>query len=258
MINEVTDPTASPARGHRHETLGSAPLVQAGFELRARASTSLSLLPGRLAESLIKSHPRVTETEAAKFAGITEMPAESPMLITHVYMGPDDQQLVHLGTNGIGVNSLAYPGFEGFKETIETVIGEYLRLTNPKSVERIALRYINGFPASSPLLAPLTLKVDWPRPSNDDGDLQSLAARSIWSFVKPPGKLSIAVRAPHRLGTLVDVEFAWKARQPLPLESVLEWADQAHDRVYDAFKTMSSPALFESWRETEKGATSHG
>jgi uncharacterized protein (TIGR04255 family) len=230
--------------GSGHEKLVRAPVTEAICELRVVGTKPFSLLPGAMATALHEDFPASQETEAARVVGLLNLPPEAGFIVTHQFRSLDGKRLVQLGPGGISVNASAYPGFEAFKESIGRVFNTFTEIVDAQSVTRIGLRYINGLPLDSQLLASLTATVRWP--PLDGGKVQSIAARTVLGYEEPPGTLAVAISAPHSLGTLLDLDFFTEPKIEMTLSEILGWIDSAHERVYDAFRSMTSPALFET------------
>jgi len=232
-----------------HPTLTKAPVIEAVFEFRARAS-SFSLLPGALADPLKSlNYPKVVETELAKFGPMMELPdvpVDAPFLVTHRFSSEDDKSVVQIGPRGMTVNALAYPGFGAFRSTVTKVLDTYIALAQPKTVSRLGLRYINHVPSTTGrLFGSFAVKLEWPPLAG--ATQKSLAARMVLSYSEPPGELGIAIGDPADKASL-DLDFFLLPDRPMSQEQVLAWLDRAHDRVYEAFRSMVPSELFASWK----------
>lgn len=242
----MTSPSVVSAPGP-HPPLSKAPVSEAVFEFRRPHGTSFSLLPGAMAEPLRGlNYAKVVETELGKIGAWVELPPEAGILVTHQFCSADDKNLVQLGPRGFTVNSVAYPGFEAFREAVAKVLDVYLTLAKPESVTRLGLRYLNTVPATEGrLLASFTVKQDWPH--LEGSSPKSLAARMLLSYADPPGQLGIAVVDPAPKASL-DLDFFHSPEKAMTVDEVLSWVDRAHERVYEAFRGMVRPELFEAWK----------
>ncbi len=226
-----------------HDPLTKAPVFEAVFELRTKLSTSLSLLPGAMAAALRPDYPHATETDLARLGGMLTPPPETGLLITHQYRSEDGKRLVQLGPTGISVNALAYPGYQKFRDAIEGILKHYSAQAALESVVRLGLRYLNRLPRGSRLLAPLTVRMEWP--AQPSGKLESVAARSVVSYEYPIGRLGIAISEPYEAdGVLLDLDFFHEPRRRMSNEDILTWIDAAHEKTYEAFRTMVDAEMF--------------
>jgi uncharacterized protein (TIGR04255 family) len=230
-----------------HPRLAKAPVIEALFELRGKFDRPFSLIPGRMAEALAADYPETIETELAKFGSIfAEYPTEAPFIVSHQFKTPDGKRLVQIGPMGIAVNSLAYTAFADFRASVSSAIETYYSVALIKGISRVGLRYLNRVPAKDgAFLGGLTVKLDWP-PLNS-AKATSLAARMVFSYDDPPGQLGAALAGPNPETTL-DLDFSFTPHSELALRQVLSWIDRAHERIYEAFTALVSPALMESWK----------
>lgn len=231
---------------HEHARLKKAPVLETVFELRAAIGGSFTFLPGKMAASLEIDYPDARETDLAKFFGIAPLPPEAGFLATHQFRTSDGKNLVQLGPMGLVVNSLAYPGFDAFRSAVAKALASYHEHASVTAIRRLGLRYVNSLPRGDALLSGLTVSVQWP--ALEGAIHQSVAARGIFAYSEPEGQLAVAVRAPHDAGTLLDLDFFSEPGAAMPEADILVWIDAAHSLVYEAFRGMTDPDLFESWR----------
>ncbi len=231
-----------------HERLRHAPVVEAAFELRIPGSDAYSLLPGKLAEALVKEYPVVREMEVTKLLGIIQIPQTAGLVVTHRYFSRDEKQLVQLSPHGIGVNTQAYPGFKEYRRAIASVLGRYLDLVGARTSTRIGLRYINRLPAvENDLMASFTTTFELPKVG--DKSVRSIAARALYDFQDDPkGTLAVALSSDHEKDPMLDLDFFQESVGPLELEGLLTWLDLAHERVYQAFRALVPEGLFVAWK----------
>lgn len=229
-----------------HDKLRQPPVVEAVCELRVSSGTPFSLIPGAVSSALRDDFPSSTETEAAKVAGLMQLPAEAGLVVTHQFRSLDEKRLVQLGPAGISVNFTEYPGYERFSGAVDRVFRSFLEVADVQSVMRIGLRYINALPPGDGLFASLTASQDWP--SITGGEMRSLAARATFGFREEAGTMAVAIASPHKLGTLLDLDFFSEPLRALSLAEILAWLDTAHGRVYEAFRAMIAPAVFTALR----------
>jgi uncharacterized protein (TIGR04255 family) len=229
-----------------HERLAHAPIVEAVFELRTGPQPSFSLLPGKVADALSETYPTVRETELTKVLGIVHLPDPAGLIVSHQFFAPDEKQFVQLSPWGIAVNTTSYPGYAAFRSAIDFVLERYFELAEVGTVKHLGLRYINGLPRNADLTLSYTADIELPlvggiRP-------QSIAARAQYAFHDPEGTLAIALASPHPIGASLDLDFYRVPGEAMDRMAILAWLDAAHDRVYEAFRAMVPPALFNSWK----------
>lgn len=238
---------ATLAMAGEHDRLRKPPVIETVFELRADIGGSFTFLPGKMAAGLEADYPEVKETDFAKFFALAAPPPEAGFLATHQYRTSDGKQMVQLGPVGLSVNSLAYPGFTAFRSAVSKALRTYCTHASITAIRRLGLRYVNVLPSGgSSLLEGLTATVKWP--SLEGSSVKSVAARGIFTYSEPSGQLAIAVGAPHPAGTLLDLDFFHEPGAAMTEADMLVWTDGAHERVYRAFRGMTDPKLFDSWR----------
>jgi uncharacterized protein (TIGR04255 family) len=231
-----------------HDRLQTAPVLEVVFELRADIGGSFTFLPGKMAAGLETDYPDFKETEVAKFFPMVQLPPEAGFLATHQFRSSDGKSMVQLGPVGLSVNSLAYPGFDAFRAAVVRALASYYKHASITAVRRLGLRYVNGLPTGKELLSGLTASVQWP--ALDGASVKSIAARGIFAYSEPKGELAVAIGAPRNTGpgTLLDLDFFYEPGTPMAEIDILGWIDAAHRRVNQAFRAMTDPKLFESWR----------
>ncbi|HEY2545919.1 MAG TPA: TIGR04255 family protein [Candidatus Acidoferrum sp.] len=129
---------------------GKSPIVETLIDIKteARSGLSLELLQG-FATSLRDSHPR-TET---RFLGQGQFTfgAEDKATVERkpfalVLFRADEKQILQVRTDGLTSSRLApYTGWKALREETSTFWRAYRDFAKPKSVTRLAVRYINQF-----------------------------------------------------------------------------------------------------------------
>ncbi len=160
---------------------------------------------------------------------------------------------MQIGPMGLTVNAIAYPGFGAFRAAVSKVLEIYHAHASVVSGRRLGLRYVNRLaPAEGSLLSGLTASLAWP--AIQEASAKSAAVRGIFGYSDPKGQLAIAIAAPaqfsapYQAGRLLDLDFSSEPLSAITVADILSWVDKAHDRVYQAFRGMVDPKLFESWR----------
>lgn len=225
-------------------TLSKPPLGEVVWEVRHQRAKTFSLVPGKMAASLQKLYPVAIETEIAGLGKLLEPPPEMGLLITHQFKSEDGDRLVQLGPAGLSVNWLKYPGYKEFRKALEHVAIEYLAALSPFTCTRLGLRYINRLPADS--LGRLASKFEWP--TIPDGTPRASANRQIFDFLEPPAEMGIVVGTAAASGVILDFDYSSAPGKQMAVEEMLKWADQGHERVYNAFRAMVTDNLFDAWR----------
>lgn len=161
--------------------------------------------------------------------------------------------MVQLGPMGLTVNALAYTGFVAFRAAVARVLEKYYEHASVVGVRRLGLRYVNRLPpAEESLLSGLTASLTWPQ--IEGATTKSVAVRGIFTYSEPSGQLAIAIAAPaqflapHQAGRLLDLDFSCETSAAMTAQDILSWVDSAHARVYQAFRGMVDPSVFQSWR----------
>jgi uncharacterized protein (TIGR04255 family) len=231
---------------YKREPLTRAPLIEAVFEVRASCQASPALIPGAIYGRLKKRFP-VSET-----AGVINIePPEARFGSVQRFLNEQRTRLVQCGPEMFSVNVLGdYGEFPEYEALIREALEAFYAEAQPTKLKRLGIRYINLLKEEAIASAggrPLRTDVAFPSdvlPSQD-----SIAYRGVFSFPKDNGVLGLAVANPHQLpdgrrGCLLDLDFFVENPTFRAVDDCLPWAKRGHDVVYDAFRSILTPEMY--------------
>jgi uncharacterized protein (TIGR04255 family) len=239
---------------YQREQLSKPPLIEAIFEVRAACQTSPNLIPGAISERLKHRFPI-----AESGAGLVFNTDGAQVGFMERFLNAERTRLVQCGPELFTVNVLGdYGEFPAFASMINESLGAFYAVARPTKLKRLGVRYINFLPAESITAAgdkPLQIAATFPSdvlPSRHD-----VALRSLFEFPKQNGKLALAVSNPHELpdgrrGCLLDLDFFVENPTFLAIDDCLPWAKQAHDVIYDAFRSVLTAEMYKQLGPTGK------
>jgi uncharacterized protein (TIGR04255 family) len=232
---------------YRREQLRKAPLVEAVFEVRATCRTEASLIPGAVYGRLKERYVHA-ETNAALVVTASDAAQVGQM---HRFLTRDRKQLIQSAPELFTVNVLGdYGAFPEFARLINEALTAFYAEAQPMKIKRLGIRYIN-FISSDEIVAaggtPLKICASFPTdvlPSPD-----TTALRGAFKFPRDNGVLGLAISNPHQLaderrGCLLDLDFFVENPPFLAVEECLPWARQAHDVIYQVFRSVLTDQMY--------------
>jgi uncharacterized protein (TIGR04255 family) len=226
-----------------HERLGSPPLIEAVFEIRAETGRPFSFLPGAMAGELAGTYPGLKETELNKIIGMLEIPPTMGFAATHVLSSSSGLRTVMLGPTGLAVSVKDYKDSHDFEDAIKPALTSYFDKGPVTRVLRLGLRYVNGIKEADPLIA--TIK--WPALGETETVFTNL--RSHFRYERPEGTLNVVVAYPDEIGIRLDLDFWLEPKRTMAVDDVIAWFDEGHERVHDAFTAMVKEDVYLKWKE---------
>lgn len=240
---------------YQREQLSKPPLIEAIFEVRAACQTSANLIPGAISERLKERFP-VAETGAGI---VLNADGAAHVGFLERFLNAERTRLVQCGPEMFTVNVLGdYGEFPEFASMIKESLAAFYAVAKPTKLKRLGVRYINFLPADLVGAAagkPLQIAATFP--SDGLPERHELALRSLFEFPKQNGTLALAVANPHQLpdgrrGCLLDLDFFVETPTFLAIDDCLPWAKQAHDVIYDAFRSVLTPEMYKQLGPTGK------
>jgi uncharacterized protein (TIGR04255 family) len=234
----------------KHERLNAPPLREAVFEIRGEIGRPFSLVPGSMAAALRAEYPDAGETDLAPMAGMLSLAPLAGLPITHFFRNSSGRRRFQLGPNGLSVNVLDYVDSFDFESDIRKVLSCYFEIGQLSKVVRLGLRYVNLFGRTDGM-APLTVDFQWPALAG--ASQTTTINRSEFRFENPTGTLGVVIASPDLEGlTRLDMDFFSEPGLSMTVDSILDWFDGAHERIYDAFRLLATPAQYSAWRNNER------
>lgn len=243
------------------EKLAKPPLIEALCEFRFKADSGWDwTIPGRLYERIKEEF---SERVELNMLGMEVTMGRGKPVATQIHTGPDKIQLkrpdgsamVQVGSHLLVINQLKpYHGWEDFLALIIRILGKYRDLDN-SLFDRIGLRYINQ-------IALANGQTDIGQIITTDPPLHDVLDRPIVGFYQryelrhedPPGVLihqtGITKTSDGKSALMVDLDFGSHVVADLgATEDVRQWLNEAHDRIYEAFRATLNPDIYEKMRK---------
>jgi len=172
------------------------------------------------------------------------------------FLREDEKALIQVGPNLLAVNHLKpYPTWQEFLPLIRQGLDAYLEIANPKSIQRVELRYINRIeipgqriqledyfefrPFIGPNLpqnfGPFIVGVQFPY--EDSRDMLRLQAANA------------AAETPDIVAIMLDLDYFLAQPGGVSKEQVFEWMEVAHGRVEEAFEACITDRLRQMFEE---------
>jgi uncharacterized protein (TIGR04255 family) len=218
-----------------HKPWRNAPLQEAVFEIRFPSIADYALFAGGMAMSQKKDFP----TTLKLHADIPEM-IELAGFVKHRFISQDGSLLFQTGSDVLSINSISYNGFSTFLESIQKILIGSENFINISSFTRLGLRYINKF---SNVEDPSTvLNINLPFNNMDVSKTQLLQIQEI-NKINDEGMLqAINIQFPAAPKDLIlDLDVSLNLpQQSWDVNEILNWADKAHDIIWDKFQTLIS------------------
>lgn len=222
-----------------HPQLKKAPVTEAVFEVRYPPPRNFSMVPGRLFDALSGLYSEFEDLPAAQLP-VEVAPSNVPR---HRLASPAGNRLSLLGAGSLSLNHVEYRGYPDFRRDAETVLEALANLGFARSTTRLGMRYINRIPLDRPPQELVALQVD--APALIAGG--AISTRFQWrTNASPLGVLQTTVLFPHALpdspdAVLVDLDFFLEEEGDFGVERIMEWHNEAHERLYDSFIALLQP-----------------
>ena len=224
-----------------HPRLRTPLIVEAVFELRYSSRTPYGILPGQLFELMKQTFPVAEELPAAQIA-LDVAPAP---FARHRFRTSDGTRMVQLGQGMVSVNHTGYVGYDTFRQDIDPLLAACGKLSLLTALERLGLRYINRAPLDQPWSEIVTYQVTAPAAVES----RDSARRFTWrTGLDELGALQTTVAWPvpiqdHPPALVLDFDASVQLKAAR-VETILEWIDEAHNTIYEAFKSSLQPDYF--------------
>jgi len=242
------------------ETLKRPLLVEALCEFIFAANSSWDwTIPGQLYARIGDEFSERVQLQGLHLE-VQTSPASRP--VAAVQSGPERLQLkrangsamVQVGEHLLAVNHLRpYPRWEDFRALIVRVLREYQAIVGVGDLHRIGLRYINQIelPLSGFNLQDF-ITLDPPLTGGLDRPLRGVYQRYELDYSDPTGILihQTGIQTiDERRNLVLDLDFGSTQVEHLRgTDQVEGWLDQAHEHVYQAFRSSLNADFYETLR----------
>ena len=175
------------------------------------------------------------------------------------FQSSTEQVLIQVGQNLLTVNHLKpYTSWEEFLPSIEMGFNAYREVVKPKTIYRIALRYINRIEISSNRIS-LENYFEF-RPFIGQKLLQDLSAFTL--EIQIPHEeardilniqlASMDSGSPNIVAIMLDLTYSLVRLQDITLDNISEWLSIAHNHIEDAFEACITDQLRNLFEEVKE------
>lgn len=202
------------------------------------------ILPGQLYDLIKAEFPEPEELAAA------QVPIELDVapLPRHRFRSADGHRMVQTGIGLVSINCTQYTGYESFRADVERVLEAALQLRLLTEIRRLGLRYINRAPLDRPWTDILTYTIKAPPIVEEPATARRFAWRTE---LEGKGVLQTVIAWPladNVKGPAVVLDFDCFAEdgQVNSRNGILQWIDESHERIYNAFRDSLTDDYFKS------------
>lgn len=236
------------------------PIVEAFCEFQFEPDTPWDLtVPGLIYEKVRDAFPKRRQAKVFN-VGISTGPETLGRVQTTdrmQFLRKDEKALIQVGPHLLAVNHLApYPSWEEFLPLIETGLGAYCAVVDPRNIHRIGLRYINriefveqrinlgDYFEFRPYVGPELPQEHGPfrvgiQVLYEDGrDILKIELISV-----------ARTETPDTIAVQLDLDYFLVKPGEVALDNAFEWIDIAHDRVEKAFEACITERLRQRFEE---------
>lgn len=231
------------------------PLVEALCEFRFQETeTPSNIILGRLYEKIEEDFPTVETRRGIDVQAAEEESLSSTILMeeTTRFIGKNGEQLIQVGSGLLVANQLElYEDYSSFRKFIKKTMDAYYEVAKPTGINYIGLRYINrldilpgqsledifhiGFNIPAKFQSfpdPYHLQMEFPYFGDRDRLIVTLSTAS-------PQEDS-----PN--AAMLDFEYILIKPDDIG-NGLLEWMDEAHEKIEDAFHACLTKAVLDSF-----------
>lgn len=187
----------------------------------------------------------------------------APILTEHLlplvrFQSSTEQVLIQIGQNLLTINHLKpYTSWEEFLPSVEMGFNAYRDVVKPKSIHRIALRYINRIEFVSNRIG-LEDYFEL-RPFMGQRLLQDISAFNLGVQIpreKARDALNVQMASidsgsPNVVAIMLDLTYSLVKLEDITFDSVNEWLTIAHQHLEDAFEACITDRLRELFEEVK-------
>jgi uncharacterized protein (TIGR04255 family) len=219
-----------------HKPWRNAPLQEAVFEIRFPSIADYALFAGGMAMSQKQYFPTTQKLQVVDIPEIIELAG----LVKHRFISQDQSLLFQTGNDVISINSINYKGFPAFLDSIEKILTAAEKFINISNLTKIGLRYINRFPDVDDPTA--VLNINLPFSNMDVSRTQLLQIQEVNKIDDEGTFMGTNIQFPAAPKDLIlDLDVSLNLSQKSwDVAAISDWADKAHDIIWDKFQTLIS------------------
>jgi uncharacterized protein (TIGR04255 family) len=239
------------------------PIVEALCEFRFEPGVPWDMaIPGLVYEKVRDRFPKRRQVRAVEISVAAGPGGIEQQVVTTdrmQFLREDEKALIQVGPNLLAVNHLKpYPTWQEFLPLIRQGFDAYLEVANPKSIQRVGLRYINRIEIPGqriqledyfefrPFIGP-NLPQDFGPfivgiqvPYTDSRDMLRLQVANA------------AAETPDIVAIMLDLDYFLAQPGGVSKEQVFQWIEVAHSRVEEVFEACITDRLRQMFEEVTK------
>jgi len=239
------------------------PVVEALCEIFFSSSKWDSTLPGLFFDKIKDIYPQKRELEQMGVEVSISREIQGSKVMRGgqriQFIKEDGSQLIQIEKDLLVVNQLKpYPRFEDWKPVIDNMLNLYVQLTEPQSVRRVGIRYINRI-----IIPESKFKMEdyfylYPEVPQS---LEAIHGRFMMRLEIPPkhkGHLLVITfgtaptDSPETSTEMLDLYDIFALPQPLAISAVDKYIIEAHENIETAFENSITDRTRELFEEEEK------
>jgi uncharacterized protein (TIGR04255 family) len=212
------------------------PVQEAIFEIRFPPLKDYALFVGGMAAANKEKFPQSEKLPVADLPSSIVIEGQ----VIHRFYNEERNLIFQTGHTLISLNVIAYSGFIFFSEEIKNIIELAKKYVDNEKITLLSLRYINKFDNVSDPFAILNLQS--PFPNYDVSKSKIIQINHVEKKDATSLMLSTNLAFPVNQSSLIldltifsnNQEFFWNT------ESIVDWANKAHELIYDNFESLVS------------------
>lgn len=175
------------------------------------------------------------------------------------FQSSNEYVLIQLGQSFLSINHLKpYTSWEEFLPSVKMGFSAYREVVKPKSVHRIALRYINRIEIPNNRIN-LEDYFEF-RPFLKERVLQDISAFTLGIQIPYEAArdvlniqlASIVSEVPNTIAILLDLTYSLTKPEDITLDKISDWLSVAHNQVEEAFEACITDQLRELFEEVKE------
>ena len=230
------------------------PLVEALCEFRFQKTITVpNIVLGRFYERIEKDFPTV---ETHKGIGVQAGKENlSPAIFVEErtrFVNGDGTRLIQVGEGLLVANQLKpYKDYVSFRAFTKKVVDTYHEVAKPEGLQSIGLRYINRFDMKPEAPLDEVFNIGFIVPSTFQNLPDPFLLRMEFTYTSGRDRLIVILattQAQENSSKAIMLDFDYRLVKPDEINNnLLEWMDEAHEKIEDAFHACLKESTFVSF-----------
>jgi len=236
------------------------PVIEALCEIRFEPSSPWDMaIPGLVYAEIRDTFPKRRQSrtlEVATDIGSANVHQQVLTVDRMQFLREDERALVQVGRNILAVNHLKpYPTWAEFLPLIRQALDAYLEVAKPKGIHRVGLRYVNHIEIPGERMG-LEQYFEF-RPFIGERLPQEVGWFNLGVMVhfekaRDALRLQLAsaiAQKSNSVAVILDLDYLLAQPGAVSQENVLQWLEDAHDHVEEAFEACVTDRLRQMFEE---------